>query len=105
MGLADPLLRLRADAAFEEAAIASPNSDTAVIFVWLPGGPPHLETYDMKPDAPAEIRGEFRPIRTVVPGIEVCELLPRHAAVADRFSLIRSSPTIMPTMAAATSDS
>ncbi len=89
MGLAD-LLRLRADAAFEEAAIAAPDSDTAVIFVWLPGGPPHLETYDMKPDAPAEIRGEFRPIRTVVPGIEVCELLPRHAAVADRFSLIRS---------------
>ncbi len=85
-GLAD-LLRLRA--ARGESA-ASPADDPAVIFVWLPGGPPHLDTYDMKPDAPAEVRGAFRPIRTVVAGIEVCELLPRHARVADRFSLIRS---------------
>jgi len=66
------------------------SSDTSVIFIWLPGGPPHMETYDMKPDAPAEYRGEFRPIKTVVPGIEVCELLPLHARVADRFTLIRS---------------
>src|SRR5262245_57527679 len=42
-------------------------SDTSVILIWLPGGPPHMETYDMKPDAPAEYRGEFRPIRTVAP--------------------------------------
>lgn len=66
------------------------NPDTSVIFVWLPGGPPHMETYDMKPDAPAEYRGDFRPIRTVVPGIDVCELLPRQARVADKFTLIRS---------------
>lgn len=65
-------------------------SDTSVIFVWLPGGPPHMETYDMKPDAPADYRGEFRPIKTVVPGIEVCELLPLHAKIADKFTLIRS---------------
>lgn len=64
--------------------------DTSVILLWLPGGPPHMETYDMKPDAPLEYRGEFKPIRTNVPGIDVCELLPRHARVADRFSLIRS---------------
>jgi hypothetical protein len=64
--------------------------DTSVIFIWLPGGPPHMETYDMKPDAPAEYRGDFRPIKTVVPGIEVCEHLPLHARVADRFALIRS---------------
>lgn len=83
LGLAD-LLRLRAE--------ASPGavSDTAVIFVWLPGGFPHMETYDMKPDAPVEYRGAFHPARTNVPGIEVCELFPRHASVADRFSLIRS---------------
>ena len=64
--------------------------DTSVIFIWLPGGPPHMETYDMKPDAPAEYRGEFRPIKTVVPGIEVCEHLPLHARIANRFTLIRS---------------
>src|SRR6058998_2966082 len=53
-------------------------SDTSVILIWLPGGPPHMETYDMKPDAPAEVRGEFKPIRTVVPGMDVCEYLPLH---------------------------
>jgi hypothetical protein len=66
------------------------DSDTAVILIWLPGGPPHMETYDLKPDAPAEYRGDFRPIHTNVPGIDVCELLPLHARVADRFTLIRS---------------
>ncbi len=85
LGLSD-LLRLRAEA----SSAGLPESDTALIFVWLPGGAPHLETYDMKPEAPAEIRGEFKPIRTVVPGMEICELLPLHAKIADRFSLIRS---------------
>lgn len=84
LGLAD-LLRLRE----ARGSIAVP-ADTSVLFVWLPGGPPHHETYDMKPNAPSEIRGEFRPIRTNVPGIEVSELLPLHAACADRYSLIRS---------------
>src|SRR5271154_6205063 len=51
-------------------------ADTSVILIWLPGGPPHMETYDLKPDAPAEFRGDFRPMRTVVPGLDVCELLP-----------------------------
>src|SRR3954452_23361420 len=64
--------------------------ETAVILVWLPGGPPHMETYDLKPDAPAEYRGEFRPIHTNVPGLDVCEHLPMHARVAHRFNLIRS---------------
>ena len=72
------------------AAEADPSPDTSVILIWLPGGPPHMETYDMKPDAPAEYRGAFRPIKTVVPGLDVCELLPLHARVADRFTLIRS---------------
>jgi hypothetical protein len=72
------------------AEAGGPSPDTAVIFIWLPGGPPHMETYDLKPDAPAEYRGAFRPIRTVVPGIDVCEHLPLHARVADRFTLIRS---------------
>jgi hypothetical protein len=65
-------------------------SDTSVIFVWLPGGPPHMETYDMKPDAPAECRGDFKPIKTNVPGIDICEHLPLHAKIADKFTLVRS---------------
>lgn len=64
--------------------------DTAVILIWLPGGPSHLETYDLKPDAPAEYRGEFRPIQTRVPGLQLCEHLPLHANVADKFTIIRS---------------
>ena len=68
----------------------TPLPDTSVIFVWLPGGPPHMETYDLKPDAPAEYRGEFKPIKTNVPGVDVCELLPLHAKLADKYTLIRS---------------
>ena len=59
----------------EAKAKSEQDKDTAVIFVWLPGGAPHMETYDMKPDAPSTHRGEFRPIKTNVPGMEVCELL------------------------------
>ena len=72
------------------AETGRPTTDTSVILLWLPGGPPHMETYDMKPDAPAEYRGDFRPIKTVVPGIDVCELLPQHARIAHRFALVRS---------------
>lgn len=64
--------------------------ETSVIFVWLPGGPPHMEMYDMKPEAPVEYRGEFHPIPTNVPGLDVCELMPRHALCADRYNIIRS---------------
>lgn len=64
--------------------------DTSVIFIWLPGGPPHMETYDLKPNAPAEYRGDFKPIRTNVPGLDVCEHLPLHAKIADKYTLIRS---------------
>ena len=72
------------------ASAGKTQQDTSVIFVWLPGGAPHMETYDMKPDAPDTHRGEFNPIRTNVPGIEVCELLPMHAKCADKYNLIRS---------------
>ena len=64
--------------------------DTSVILVWLPGGPSHMETYDLKPDAPSAYRGEFRPISTTVPGLDLCEHLPRHARCADKFTVIRS---------------
>ena len=84
LGLGD-LFRLRA-----EAALPGVPADTAVIFVWLAGGVSQLDTYDMKPDAPDECRGQFRPIRTNVPGIELTELFPLHAKVADKFAIIRS---------------
>src|SRR5262249_14065924 len=54
-----------------------------IIMVLLPGGPTHLDMFDLKPDAPAEIRGEFRPIATNVAGIDICELMPRLAGMAD----------------------
>ena len=65
-----------------EAAGVKPAAK-AVIMVILPGGPSHLDMYDLKPDAPAEVRGEFRPIGTRVPGVEICELLPRLARRID----------------------
>ncbi len=61
-----------------------------IIMILLPGGPSHLDMYDLKPDAPPEIRGEFRPIATRVPGIEICELMPRLAGMADKLAIIRS---------------
>ncbi len=75
---------LRAEA--QQAA----KSSKAVIMIFLPGGPPHQDMWDLKMDAPSEIRGEFQPIKTSVPGIEICELFPRMAATMDRYSIIRS---------------
>ena len=66
------------------------SSQKSVIMVLLPGGPSHLDMFDLKPDAPANIRGEFQPIRTNVPGIEICELMPRLARMADKLVPIRS---------------
>ena len=84
-GLSLPgLLRLRA------AAETSTRDRTALIVVWLPGGASHLETYDPKPEATSEYRGPYGPISTAVPGVRLCELLPQHARVADRFSILRS---------------
>jgi hypothetical protein len=69
---------------------SSEPKDTRVILFWLDGGPSHMDTYDMKPEAPAEYRGFWRPIATTVPGMQVTEMFPRHAKVADKFSIIRS---------------
>ena len=69
---------------------AGRKSHKSVIMIFLPGGPPHQDMFDLKPQAPSEIRGEFRPINTNVPGIEICEHLPRMAAMMDRFAIIRS---------------
>ena len=73
-----------------EAASGAKNPAKGIIMVLLPGGPTHLDSLDLKPDAPAEIRGEFRPISTNVPGIDICELLPRLASMTDKLTLIRS---------------
>jgi len=69
---------------------APPKKDTSVILLWLDGGAGHMDTYDMKPDAPEEYRGLWKPIRTNVPGMEVTELFPLQAKIADKFSIIRS---------------
>ncbi len=60
------------------------------LLLFMFGGPPHQDTFDLKPDAPAEVRGEFKPISTNVPGIQICELLPQLARVADKYAIIRS---------------
>ena len=73
-----------------QAAPTASKRQKSVILLFAHGGPSHLETYDMKPHASTEIRGPFLPVRTNIPGIEVCEHLPLHAKCAHRFSLIRS---------------
>ncbi|MEK6258340.1 MAG: DUF1501 domain-containing protein [Planctomycetota bacterium] len=76
--------------------LASEHSDSkvakdfSVILFWANGGPSHLDLFDLKPHAPAEYRGPFRPIRTNVPGLEINELLPKLAGMADKFALVRS---------------
>lgn len=87
LGMSD-FMRFKAQAEANPAVFE--DRDTSVIFIWLPGGMPHMETYDMKPNAPSEYRGPFRPVKTNVSGIEVCEHLPLHAKIADKFSVIRS---------------
>ncbi len=73
-----------------ESQSKSGRSIKGVIMVILPGGPSHLDMYDLKPQAPAEIRGELDPIATTVPGLDVCELMPGLAGIADKLSVIRS---------------
>lgn len=88
LSLAD-LLRaehLAANAADPRAAFRGKS----MIVLWLWGGPSHMETFDLKPQAPSEYRGEFRPIETTVPGLQICEHLPLLAQQADKFALVRS---------------
>ena len=73
-----------------EAASGITNSHKAVIMVYMCGGPPHQDMYDLKPDAPAEVRGEFSPIKTNVSGIEICEHMPKLASMMDKFVPIRT---------------
>src|SRR5438093_1771806 len=66
------------------------GSQKAIIMVFLPGGPPHQDMFDLKPDAPSEIRGEFKPIPTNVAGIEICEHFPRLARMMDKLVVLRT---------------
>ncbi|MFO0914837.1 MAG: DUF1501 domain-containing protein [Pirellulales bacterium] len=73
-----------------ESRQRSVPENRSAILIWLDGGPSHLDLYDMKPEAPSEYRGIWRPIRTNVSGIEISELFPQQAKVADKFSIVRS---------------
>ena len=73
-----------------KAVSREPNRPRALIFLWMQGGVSHLDTFDMKPDAPVEIRGPFKSIQTSVPGLHISEHLPRIARVADQLVVIRS---------------
>jgi hypothetical protein len=84
--LADAL-RARSFASDRGGASAA---DRSVILIWLDGGPPQHETYDPKPDAPSEYRGPLKAISTALPGVQVSELLPNHARILDKMSIIRS---------------
>jgi hypothetical protein len=88
LGLAD-LLRLQSHSAERSGSRSGPN-DKALIVIWLWGGPSHMETFDLKPTAPTEYRGEFRPISTNSPGLAICEHLPRIAQLGDRIAILRS---------------
>jgi hypothetical protein len=79
-------------AALREASANSgpAKKDTSVILLWLDGGPGHMDMYDLKPEAPPEYRGIWRPIKTNVSGIEITELFPLQAKCADKFSIVRS---------------
>lgn len=88
-GIFGSCLSLPALLAAEASKHATRDTGVSVIYVFLKGGLSTIDTWDMKPKAPAEIRGEFSPIKSVVPGIEVSELLPQTAAQTDKFSLVR----------------
>jgi hypothetical protein len=90
LGMVD-LLRHRAQAAQDaQAAGKSSPANVNCIMIWLDGGPSHYESFDPKPDAPVDIRGEFKPIKTAVPGVYFAEVIPKLAGVADRLSVVRS---------------
>lgn len=82
------LLRLRSATASDGHPTSKKPSNC--ILIWMDGGPTHFETFDPKPEAPSEIRGEFRPIETNVSGIQICEHLPKLASIANKYAIIRS---------------
>src|SRR5262245_16321554 len=101
LGLSLPqLLKLEAQAK-EKGDLTKRKADS-VIMVWLAGGPATIDMFDLKPEAPEGIRGEFKPIDTKAPGVKISEHLPKLAAVADRYSLVRSLAHTIPSHGPAT---
>jgi hypothetical protein len=78
-----------ADVLRSQAVAGATAAGKSVIMIYLPGGPTHLDMYDMKPEAPAEFRGELRPIKTNVAGIDICELMPLQAKIMDKLAILR----------------
>ncbi|MFM7057393.1 MAG: DUF1501 domain-containing protein [Planctomycetota bacterium] len=85
MGFRQPLT-----AGADEGTVFQKPAGLNCILLWLDGGPSHLETFDLKPEVPVEVRGPFRPIATAVPGLEICEHLPRTAARTRQLAIVRS---------------
>jgi Protein of unknown function (DUF1501) len=89
-GLASVGLPQLVRAKAESALTTGTSKNTSVILIWLDGGPSHMDLYDLKPEAPAEYRGLWKPIQTKVPGFDIGELFPKQAQVTDKFSIVRS---------------
>ena len=73
-----------------EEAAGIKNNPKSVIMIYLVGGPPHQDMFDLKPEAPSEIAGPWRPIATNVPGMDICEAFPKLARLGDKLTIIRS---------------
>src|SRR6478609_9728178 len=82
--------QLRAKALGAAPSGERPTRQKSAIMIYLPGGPSHMDMYDLKPDAPTEFRGEFKPISTNVPGVQICEHFPRQAKMFDKLAVVRS---------------
>jgi hypothetical protein len=96
------LLRLESQARAAETEGGPKRRADAVIMLWLGGGPATIDMWDLKPGAPTEIRGEFKPIDTSAPGIQICEYLPKTAKIIDKVSLVRSLNHTIPSHGPAT---
>ncbi|HBL46368.1 MAG TPA: DUF1501 domain-containing protein, partial [Planctomycetaceae bacterium] len=86
-GLSMPELLKRQALAAPQAKLTHSVQAKSVIMIWLSGGPSQLDMWDLKPQAPKEIRGPFNPIQTSVSGIEICEHMPQQAAMMDKFAI------------------
>ena len=89
VGVAGVGMNLASYLSLAEAGQVGNGQAESAIFINLNGGPSHLDTFDMKPDAPSEYRGLFKPIKTNVPGVQFCEHLPKLAGCADKFAILR----------------
>ena len=85
------LLRLQQLSAYgdKKSPSKSPGDDVNCIFIFIVGGMPHQDMWDLKPNAPAEIRGDFKPISTPVPGLQLSDVIPQTAKAADKFAILR----------------